>query len=310
MLRKIKLLVRITLAFILLLPTSLFVKAQQSNILKGITQSLYNPQGKEVLVVMHRGDWRNAPENSLRAIENAIAIGADMVEIDIQKTKDGQLILMHDKTLNRTTNGKGNISDFTLEEIKKLYLKSGIGIRTKHKVPTLEEAMLAAKGKILVNIDKGYDHFNEVYKILQRTGTLKQTVVKSGGDYAKVTSEKGKDFLNQVIFMPVVNLDKPDAGNIMKGYTNNLKPVAFELVFKKDTSKIISRFNEIKNSGSRIWVNTLWPSLNGGHSDDMAVEDGNLKDSWDWIISKGVNIIQTDRPRELLDYLRKKQLHK
>ncbi len=282
----------------------------QTNQLQEITKSLYQPQGKEVLVVVHRGDWRNAPENSIKAIENTIKMGADMVEIDIQKTKDGQLVLMHDKTLNRTTNGKGNVSDFTLEEIKKLYLKSGIGIETHHKVPTLEEAMLITKNKILVNIDKGYNHFDEVYKILERTGTLKQTVVKSGSDYSKITSEKGENFLKQVIFMPVVNLDKPIAAAVIKEYTQKLKPVAFELVFNSDTSKIINQFSEIKKSGSRVWVNTLWPSLNAGHHDDLAVDEGNLKESWDWIIARGVNIIQTDRPAELLNYLRKNKLHR
>ncbi|MNK06429.1 putative glycerophosphoryl diester phosphodiesterase 1 [compost metagenome] len=298
-----------TLAFALFYFIAAFASAQSSQ-LQEITQSLYSPQGKEVLVVVHRGDWRNAPENSIKAIENTIKLGADMVEIDIQKTKDGQLILMHDKTLNRTTTGKGNVADFTLEDIKKLYLKSGIGIETHHKIPTLEEAMLVSKGKILVNIDKGYNHFDEVYKILERTGTLKQTVVKSGSDYTKITSEKGEAFLKQVIFMPVVNLDKPVAAAIIKEYTQKLKPVAFELVFNSDTSKIINQFNEIKKSGSRVWVNTLWPSLNAGHHDDLAVDEGNLKDSWDWIIAKGVNIIQTDRPAELLNYLRKKKLHR
>ncbi|WP_097132760.1 glycerophosphodiester phosphodiesterase family protein [Pedobacter xixiisoli] len=298
-----------TLAFALFYFIAVFASAQ-SNQLQEITKSLYNPAGKEVLVVVHRGDWRNAPENSIKAIENTIKLGADMVEIDIQKTKDDQLILMHDKTLNRTTTGKGNVADFTLEDIKKLYLKSGIGIETHHKIPTLEEAMLVTKGKILVNIDKGYNHFDEVYKILERTGTLKQTVVKSGSDYSKIISEKGEAFLKQVIFMPVVNLDKPVATAVIKEYTQKLKPVAFELVFNSDTSKIINQFNEIKKNGSRVWVNTLWPSLNAGHHDDLAVDEGNLKDSWDWIIAKGVNIIQTDRPAELLNYLRKKKLHR
>lgn len=302
---------RIKIIGVLTLVASQFCYAQQiSNEIETISKSLFEPKSKEVLVIVHRGDWRNAPENSIRAIENTIKMGADMVEIDIQKTKDGQLVLMHDKTLNRTTNGKGNVSDFTLEEIKKLYLKSGIGIETHHRIPTLEEAMLVAKGRIFVNIDKGYNHFDEVYKILERTGTLKQTVVKSGGDYEKVTSEKGKAFFNQVVFMPVVNLDKPDAATIISDYTAKMKPVAFELVFNSDTSKIINQFSQIKNTGSRVWVNTLWPSLNASHHDDLAVEEGNLKDSWDWIIAKGVNMIQTDRPQELLQYLRKNKLHR
>lgn len=296
---------------ILMLLTAQFSYGQQkNNEIAAVSKLLFEPKSKEVLVVVHRGDWRNAPENSIKAIENTIKMGADMVEIDIQKTKDGHLVLMHDKTLNRTTNGKGNVADFTLEEIKKLHLKSGIGIETHHKIPTLEEAMLVAKDRIFVNIDKGYNHFEEVYKILERTGTLKQTVVKSGGNYDKVISEKGKAFFDQVVFMPVVNLDKPDAATIIRNYSAKMKPVAFELVFSSDTSKIINQFEQLKNTGSRVWVNTLWPSLNANHHDDLAVDEGNLKDSWDWIIAKGVNMIQTDRPQELLQYLRGKKLHR
>ena len=60
---------------------------------------------EEILVVSHRADWRNAPENSIQAIQNCINMGVDMIEIDLKRTKDGHLILMHDKTLNRTTTG-------------------------------------------------------------------------------------------------------------------------------------------------------------------------------------------------------------
>ncbi len=64
------------------------------------------------------GNWRSAPENSTAAIDSAIAMKVDIVEIDIQKTKDGQLILMHDNTLDRTTTGKGEIKNWTLADIK------------------------------------------------------------------------------------------------------------------------------------------------------------------------------------------------
>ena len=59
------------------------------------------------MVVSHRGDWRNAPENSIQAFRNCIDMGVDMVELDLKKTKDGVLVLMHDKKIDRTMNGKG-----------------------------------------------------------------------------------------------------------------------------------------------------------------------------------------------------------
>lgn len=73
-----------------------------------IRKELFNPASGKVLVAAHRGDWRNACENSLEAIENAVQMGVDIVEVDLARTKDGHLILLHDNTLDRTTTGKGN----------------------------------------------------------------------------------------------------------------------------------------------------------------------------------------------------------
>lgn len=101
----------------------------------------------DVLVVSHRGDWRNAPENSLQAIRNCIDMGIDMVEIDLKKTKDGHLILMHDKTIDRTTTGKGRPEDYTLEELKAFRLRGGAGHKIRHRIPTFEEVMELCKGK-------------------------------------------------------------------------------------------------------------------------------------------------------------------
>ena len=100
--------------------------------------SLKNFPQDKVMVVAHRGDWREAPENSIWAIKKAYEAGANMVEIDLAMTKDSVLILLHDRTLDRTTNGKGSPIDYTLAEIKKLYLKNGHGCPTKMRIPTLE----------------------------------------------------------------------------------------------------------------------------------------------------------------------------
>lgn len=67
-----------------------------------------------VRVACHRGDWRNYVENTLEAVESCIDMGADIVEVDVWRTKDGHLILMHDETLDRTSNGYGLIADHTL----------------------------------------------------------------------------------------------------------------------------------------------------------------------------------------------------
>ena len=263
---------------------------------------------KSVLVVSHRADWRNAPENSLQAIRNCIDMGVDMVEIDLKKTKDGHLILMHDKTINRTTTGKGAPEDYTLEELRKLKLKNGAGHTTRHLIPTFEEVMLLCKGKIMVNIDKGYDYFKEAYAILEKTGTVEQCIMKAELPYEQVKAENG-EVLDKINFMPVVNLSKSGAETIVCNYMNNMKPVAYELVFKKDNKETCALIAKIRKSGSRIFINSLWPELCGGHDDDRAVEQGQPDESWGWIINQGTKLIQTDRPALLLEYLRKKHLH-
>ena len=69
-----------------------------------------------MLVAAHRGDWRNYPENSLMAFQSAIDMGVDIIEVDLNISKDGVVVIMHDQTLDRTTNAKGKPSDYTFEE--------------------------------------------------------------------------------------------------------------------------------------------------------------------------------------------------
>lgn len=280
--------------------------AQQSD--ENVSKALQMIDGQSVMVVSHRADWRNAPENSLQAIQNCIEMGVDMVEIDLKKTKDGHLILMHDKNIDRTTTGKGLPQDYTLAELKKLRLKNGAGHKTAHLIPTLEEVMNLCKGKILVNVDKGYDYFQEAYQVLEKTGTTNQCIIKSDFPYEKVAGEHG-EVLEKMTFMPVVNLDKPEAQAIIDGYISNLKPAVFELVFSKDSEETLRLIKRVRDSGAKVFVNAMWPELCGGHDDDKAVEEQKYEQSWGWILEQNIGLIQTDRPCELLHYLKKKNLH-
>ena len=109
-----------------------------------IREKLMSSDRNYVFVAMHRGDWRNYPENSRDAILSCIALGADIVELDVQMTKDGRFVLLHDDKLDRTTTGKGKVSEHTLAEVKQLRLKSNQGGKdakaTDYEVLTLEEA--------------------------------------------------------------------------------------------------------------------------------------------------------------------------
>jgi glycerophosphoryl diester phosphodiesterase len=107
-----------------------------------------------VRVSYHRGANRYAPENTLPAIRTGVALGADFVEIDIRTTKDGQFVIMHDSTVNRTTDGKGKVNDLTLEQVRQLDAGRWFGLPfAKTPVPTLEEVLKALGEKTSIYLD-------------------------------------------------------------------------------------------------------------------------------------------------------------
>lgn len=109
----------------------------------------------KTLSVAHRGGAALQPENTLAAFENAIRIGADMVECDIHLSKDGEVVVMHDPDVSRTTDGAGQIGNLTLAEIKKLNAaaKFSGGKIPPQAVPTLAELLDMVKGKVGIQIE-------------------------------------------------------------------------------------------------------------------------------------------------------------
>lgn len=270
-------------------------------------KTVFKGNNKQILVAAHRGDWRNAPENSLNALYNSIRKGFDIMELDVKISKDSQMVVMHDKTIDRTTNAKGKVGDYTLEELKKFRLKNGLGRVTENQIPTMSEMMLAAKGKILINVDKGNDHLDLVFKVLRETSTIDQAIVNVGDDvpYGEL---KAKNTIPQDAYlMVVVNVRKNEMQDIIKSYSPNQKTIV-QPIFDTDTLANLKLVKQM-NGKPLIWLNSLWPSLNGGHDDDRAVEKGEKEQSWGWLINYHPVILQTDRPADLLIYLKERGLH-
>ena len=108
---------------------------------------------KNMKIIAHRGGAGVGLENTLSCIEKGIASGADMIEIDVHLTKDGHLVVCHDQTVDRTTNGKGKIGEMTLEEIKKLQVVDAKGNSTEEHLPSLTEVLELIDGRVTLLIE-------------------------------------------------------------------------------------------------------------------------------------------------------------
>ncbi len=122
--------------------------------MKNLPVQLYSDNNDGFVVIAHRGASAYHPENTMSAFQSAFEMGAEMIELDILLSKDGIPVAIHDEALERTTNGKGMVAEHTLKELKEL--DAGSWFDDQHraeKIPTLEEVLEFAKGKIALNIE-------------------------------------------------------------------------------------------------------------------------------------------------------------
>lgn len=138
----------------------------------------------------HRGASGYAPENTLDAFRKAVEMGADGIELDVQMTKDGELVVIHDETIDRVSNGKGWVKDYTYEELKKFNFNKTHLEYTKEEIPTLEQVYLLIKSTNLtinVEIKTGivfYPGIEErVLELTERLGMKERVIYSSFNHY-------------------------------------------------------------------------------------------------------------------------------
>lgn len=278
-----------------------------------IREKLLSSDRNYVFVAMHRGDWRNFPENSKGAILSSIALGADIVELDVQRTKDGRFILNHDSTLDRTTTGKGKVSEYTLDEIKKFRMRDAKGKATDYEILTLEEALELTRGKIIMNIDKFTAHPREILDAVAAVGALNEVLVKSlhdPDDARKFFGPYWKDVESgTLLYMPVIQFcwkkHKKAAHDLPLWLAKEPRKASmYEICI--DAPKYATEFSKVTNAkGSpRLWVNTMWDNLDAGHGDKRALLDPEA--NWGWVLDQGATMIQTDYAAELIVWLMRK----
>ena len=279
-----------------------------------IIAQIRDPKSKYVVVIAHRSDWRHYPENSLAAMEGAIAMGVDMVEIDVQRTKDGVLVCCHDNSVDRTTTGSGKVKDLTSDYIATLKLKTKQGV-TEYGMPTLAQALDLCKDRVLINIDKGMNYYDQIQQMLAERDMVKQVVIKSSKKPTTVAKYLAKHSQN-MLYMPIINYRAKNwekHGPLFESYlASDIPTIAYEICWDSSLKGERKIFNRVIKSGAKLWVNTLWDSICGGKERSFADNNalnGNEHKIYGTLLKYGVTMIQTDRPQLLLDYLESKGRH-
>ena len=157
----------------------------------------------DIKIIAHRGGSNLAPENTMAAFQNALNLGVDMIEIDIEQTFDSVVVVIHDTKVDRTTNGKGKVDSLTYSYIKTLDAGSWYDSRFKgEKISTLEEVLQAVNGKatVLIEIKSGDELYPGIEKrtveAIQRFNAHSWTIVQS---FNKKTVERVKILDNKII---------------------------------------------------------------------------------------------------------------
>lgn len=237
--------------------------------------------GHHFAVVCHRGNHVDAPENTMDAFSEAIRVGADYFETDLRTTKDGAIVLMHDGSVDRTTDGHGAVRDLTLAEIRALHIKRAR--RPDERVPTFEEALALARGKIHIYMDIKDVTPDQVMPLLEKARMTKTVIayVYSG--------EQVDDWTQKAPRIPIiadVDLQTVDQAEkdwrahpfaISDGSARRYKPEFVELLHRL---KVI-----------------IWPDIQN---------PGESPEQWQPFIDMGVDGFQTDHPEALIKYLTEK----
>lgn len=246
--------------------------------------------GNKILVCAHRASHANAPENSLKAIQHSIDNKIAFVEVDIRQTKDGKFVLMHDETIDHTTNGNGKVKDKTLEELKKLNLEHN-GILTSEKIPTLEEVLELSRGKIYLDLDVKVENLVAIFNIVKMYGMVEQTMF-TVNKISLAKSLVSAD--NRAIVMPII-----DTQAEFDTYTNaSLNLVVLHYSKSSFVKTLIDQAHDKKIQVFRlVYVNS------------STTPDSDNYQQIDNLIKLGGNIIQTDYPNEVKTHLRNNNLN-
>lgn len=264
---------------------------------KSLSKALNYFDRNRVWICAHRCNMGDVsiPENSITALKRCIeSESVDLVEIDPRMTNDGVIVLMHDETVDRTTNGTGKVSDLTYAQIRTLRLKLSNGTLTGDTIPTLKDFLLEAKGRIFIDLDfiNKVPH-SELYNLVKECGMLDQVMFYTSGDTPAINSLLG--YLPAGIVFSYIGKESEAIAHSKQGI----------YVTQISTARMLdSNLGSIAAQNSLVVLsNTL---VQNGITIDSDIKNNNDYSGMDKLLRKGINIIQTDQAPLIHNYLKNK----
>ena len=243
----------------------------------------------------HRGvSTANIPCNTLAAYRIALALGADVVEIDVAKSKDGVFFVFHPGMEPVYLKCGKYISEMTAEEVKALPLLNQDEVPTSYRVPTLQEVFALLKGKAYINVDKFWTDVEGITAEIYKAGVEKQVIVKTHAD-EKALSEVEK-YAPDLMYMTMA-WHKDEVTELLTG--RNVNFIGIEALFDREEDEICSDeyLSAMHEKGLLVWSNAIVYNekevISAHHTDDISLVDDPEK-GWGWLMKKGFDFIQTD----------------
>lgn len=234
-----------------------------------------------MVIIGHRGVMGYEPENTLKSFEKAIELGVEMIELDVYALKDGSLVVFHDHTVNRTTNGTGYITEKTLTEIKSLEVGSG------EKIPTLQETLNVVDKRIKINIE------------LKGEGTAKP-VAEVINEYVRSKSWTYEHFL-------ISSFNHPEL-HTFKSLVPEIKIGALTATIPLDYAKYAEHLDAFSVHPSVEFVNKAFVDDAHRRGFKVFVYTVNDLDEFDYMERIGVDGVFSNKP-DLLSNYKNKQIH-
>lgn len=265
---------------------------------------------KKVLIANHRGTFGGSViENTTDAFGLSIEAGADIIEFDIVRSKDGKYFVYHDTEEIRTLGFANNLHAFTAEEIEQMTYVNRYGFKTSRKIDSLETVLDFLKGRCFFNLDRcakyGFPYLKGALDIIGKKGMFEQLLLKTAPTDELLCGIESYNV--PVMYMPIVSTTE----QIEKTLAKNINTVAIEFLFKTDEDELVSPVNlkKWKDMGINLWANTICIDeryiMSAGHNDNVAL-CGDKEKGWGNLVDRGFNIIQTDWPYFLNNYLKNK----